>query len=301
MTRIQPIFVAIAVFFCSACVQEFDDPSQSILKKTEIIAITLNPPYATPGDTVTATVHVADSRGRQDTLAAIWNVDQSTPQEMPIGQSISFVVPALPSSAFSEEGVAPVFISVLVATNPAITAADLIKSAQSSETNDNIITGIRTLAVGLGVSTGIPANENPGIHHITVGPAGMTNRQVTFATSTSENFIGDRPEALSRHFTVIEDTEILFTVEATPHFPNTELLYQWFATGGDFKARRDAVEPWIAPQYTVPNRENNLESKSLNARRDPNLHTIWLLVRDDSEAHHLGLTLAEFYVRVLQK
>ena len=297
MTAKHIITAALIALMSIGCTAEFDDPTQAEVKKTEIIAITLDPPEAAPGDTVTASVHVADQLGNRNDLQAFWLLDATASMETMLGQTITFVVPELSDDAYDDTGTAALPVSVAVAKNAEaiddLSAADFDHILESN----NILFGTRTLAV----SKRSQQTANPTVHSLSLNLPDGQQSSVTMSVSTSDTFGEQQQAAMVSPIQIFEDAEVEFHIDASPAIPSNQLRYQWISTAGDFKARRAATEPWIAPEYIVPADDININPSLPDVRQDPNLYPIWILVRDDGNPWQLGLTLVEFYVRVMPR
>lgn len=286
------ILLCLITVFFTACSEEFDDPTMSILKKTEIICITLDPPEAMPGDIVTARVLVADETGLRDDLATVWATETNTPQSELNGQSVSFIVPEIPESAYNQDGFAPLMVSVAVAKTSLQSIEQLTRNANQLMEKDEILFGIRTLTISKRTDT----NANPEIIFITSGEENIQVTRPTIARFNSLSFDTERSTAMENPLRVTENEEMFFQAHANAHSDSTDLLYQWICTGGDFKGRRKKLEPWIAPKYKTPT-----VSQGPDTPYSPNLYPVWVIVRDDGLPHELGQSVAMFYVQIEKK
>ncbi|MBN2524953.1 MAG: hypothetical protein JXR76_01080 [Deltaproteobacteria bacterium] len=298
MKRINTSLIIALLPLVIACFEEFDDPTQAVLKKTEIIGITLNPPEASPGDTVTATVHVADGLGKRPALSAIWMTDGTDSLIPLLGQTVQFVVPSIPDDAYNEHGMAAYMISVAVAKdNRLLENLGGIDDIDAILNSNDVLFGMRTLTVSR--TPNAPRTNNPTLSRLALHRADDTIVDIIAAVSTAPDFEAQRQIAMASPLTITEDEEVHFQAVSSAALPGNTLRYQWISTAGDFKSRREAIEPWIAPEYKEYTGGAPADPLNLQARKDPNIHPVFLLIRDDGEPWHLGLTIAEFYVRVV--
>jgi len=99
-------------------------------------------------------------------------------------------------------------------------------------------------------------------------------------------------------------TSIHFLAEVQDDNDSGDLRFQWISNGGDFSSHRLSNEPWKVPEYTSTYADGETDETDVvsdgNYRIDPNLYTIWLVVRDNgTNSHSLGQAWAEFFVRVV--
>ena len=291
------LVLAATIFVALACFEEFDDPTQSIIKKTEIIAITLDPPEASPGDTVTARVHVADHLGSIRTLPTFWLLETPTAQDAKVGGRITFEVPELPEESYDENGKAAFPVSVAVAQNASALSALSSVDIDSVLESEDVLFGLRTLTV----SKSAVQNSSPHVGRLMLNAEEGNRTVITAAISTDADLDDALSQARKDAISIREEEEVEFQILAQPGIGGNDLLFQWISTAGDFKARRAAIEPWIAPEYVEPNPGFELDTANPKVREDPNLYSIWVIVRDDGEPWHLGQTVVTFFVRVVPK
>ena len=101
-----------------------------------------------------------------------------------------------------------------------------------------------------------------------------------------------------------EGEEVVFAVDLEDDSnPDEALRYQWISTGGDFAGLRERVQTFEAPEYRElePGDVDRSGMEGVDPRLDPNLHPVWMIVRDNGDPGRLGQSWAELYVRVVPK
>lgn len=274
-----------------ACGPKFDDPIMSELKKPEIISIILNPPMGEAGDIVQGRLVFADGKGPLPNRDAVWMVgadesDSNSAMPGPAGQVVEFEVPDLPEDAFNKDGLA--YVSVMVA----------MLDKQGAVNEDQM--GMRTLTV---TNKKNQNWSNPKVEAISGGKnkdPDPSDKNLVFAWSGDPNFDEERQAAADNPFEIEEGKKVYFDI-GTDVEVDRAYIYQWISTGGSFEGFREQRQPYVAPEYIEPVAPlEDLEgNENVNVRKDPNLHPVWAIVRDDWDAPVPGQSIAEFYVRII--
>ncbi|RJO64409.1 MAG: hypothetical protein C4523_18265 [Myxococcales bacterium] len=309
--------VLLAFFF--GCGEEFEDKSQSLLMKAEILSVVLEPPEAEPGETVRASFLVSDQYGVLDAPLNLWvpaadsavkgevNPERGKdslaveddlkrygldPEDL-LSPVLVFTLPKDDQYQLNEAGQSPHKISLFVAVDEDATDPDALKQ----DLFGYVARGVLRLAYRtLIVSRRENRNHNPIIDSISVsGPDGAA-REMKLVRHSDADLSAARLEAAADPFVTPAETEL--TISAKAHDPEQkaeELRYQWISTGGDFQGRRKMEQPFSAPEYDEGAGDGETNP---DGRKDPNLHPVWLIVRDNGADDTLGQAWAEFYVRV---
>ncbi len=313
-----------------ACDPEFEDDMQSELMKPELLSIVLEPPEAAPGDLVRASFLYADERGVIPDPTVVWMPlgsgdgaeDASDDQVLGLlatmglapddllAPSLAFTLPREEAFVFDEDGIAESAIAVSVAGAEPRDEFDsplaMPAAAETFLTRDDVQPGLRTLVV----STRETRNQNPLVDSLTVSlaDAGDDAARVplSFLRHDDQELALARGAAADTPFVIEEGSELVFHAgvldDGEPEEASEALRYQWISTGNDFDGFRQADEAWTAPSYREPGEGETDQSGGVgvDVRSDPNLHPVWLIVRDNGIRGQLGQSWAEFYVRVVQ-
>jgi hypothetical protein len=115
---------------------------------------------------------------------------------------------------------------------------------------------------------------------------------------------GVRQQAADHPLELEEKQTVFFSAQVEDDDPIKQAIrYQWISTGGDFSGLRERVQKWEAPAFQEPDAEENEQDQrggqGVDARTDPNLYPVWVIVRDSGISGQLGQSWAEFYVRVI--
>jgi hypothetical protein len=161
--------------------------------------------------------------------------------------------------------------------------------------------GMRTLVI----SDRDDKNRNPRVTGISWGQdADAQPDPVRMLASFDANLAVLRQQAAAEPMEVEQKQTVHFKVQVEDDDPIEEAIrFQWISTGGDFEGLREQVQKWECPEYQEPDADKGEADQrgqdDADPRTDPNLHPIWVIVRDSGIAGQLGQSWAEFYVRVL--
>ncbi len=296
------------------CAPEFDDPTMAVLKKPEILSVVLSPPEAVPGQTVRATFLMADDRGVIEDNANVWMPMGASDEDMgaalaEMGLSLEslgeaefeFKVPPASSFSFDADGLSGQMVSLFAATgntpDPETPVGQLLGSLEDLVESGDFKTAFRTLVV----SERSNRNQNPVIWSIKAGDEDAQNTHVTVVQSDDLDIAAARQLAADSPLVVKEGESIFFAVDVEDDSNDAiSLRYQWISTGGDFAGLREKVQEFETPEYKdlESGDEDQTGLENVNPRVDPNLHPVWLVVRDNGISGSLGQSWVEFYVRV---
>lgn len=313
------------------CGPGFEDDTQSILKKAEILSIILDPPEASPGDTVKISFLAADEKGALSNNFNLWlpmdaansdDSDDSTASDLEslaamsaesgltfedlLSPIIEYTVPSKEGYAYNEDGFAAQMLSLFIEVKSIEVdendQAALFSKIQGYVETGEIKTGIRTLLV----SERNEKNRNPEI--VNIGARLEDENSVTslsLVRHDDEDIPSLRRAIATEPFVANGGAELEFVSEVEDDGDlENELRFQWISTGGDFQGRRLQTQPWQAPEYVKPNPDEDEEDltgkEEVDPRQDPNLHPVWLIVRDIGADNQSGQAWAEFYVRVVE-
>lgn len=314
----------------AGCGPEFDDETKALLKKPELLSIVLDPPEAGPGQTVRASFLMADSKGALEPELQLWlPVDLSTAASSGMDQGLAslqqaiqqlaikppqltdseltFTVKGAGAYAFNAAGLARQPLSLLVQTGPLPatirTPDDLLADLQRLIAARAVKLATRTLLV----STRADKSANPKITAISgvvyARRAADKRRPLTVARHDAADLAAARQAAADDPWVVASETEVLLTVtRPAGEVPEAQIGYQWISTGGDFDGRREREQRWVAPAYVEPGagEQDQTAQARVNPRTDPNLHPVWLILRDSGDAR-LGQAWFELYVRIVPR
>ncbi len=316
-TKIAYILLAATAALTLACEVDFEDGSMALLKKPEILSVVLDPPEAAPGEAVTASFLIADDRGVIEGRANLWmpmggeSADAAamveTLETMGLtiddlaAPALGFQVPPKEMFGFDENGFSSLPLSVAAAQTegpaeetPAIALLDGL--------DGHLASGAMKLAIrNLVVSERAEPNENPHVVSVHSGTKEKQENALTIVRSDDDDIAATRQAAKDNPLVLPAGSAIWFNV-AVEDDGNVEeaVRYQWISTGGDFEGYRERVQKWETPKY------NDLQAgdvdqtglENVDPRTDPNLHPVWLIVRDDLAQNQRGQSWAEFYVRI---
>lgn len=320
----------------AACGPSFDDETASLVRKPMVLSVVLDPPEAAPGESVTATVLMADARGPLSPVMQMWamippeqssyasfgvsggeiqgsNDEESTDEgssalpegEIGFGPVFPFVVPDAARFTYDAEGLAPLQISFAAALD-AIDPA-LLQSEDPAALLQELIgagkarAALRTLIV----SQRTERNRNPRVTSLSVS-IGKTGERTDLSFLTSEDpdpaarRDSIRSQAFVYRFRKGERLYFHVTVEDDGENPDTSLQYQWISLGGNFEYMRKSDQPWIPPRYIGPDEHPKGVPDEALERPDVNLYPVWLVVRDSGVPGQLGQGFAEFYVKIIE-
>jgi hypothetical protein len=310
-----------------ACNDAFDDSDMSELKKPELISVVLDPPEASPGDRVRATYLFADQRGvlvdreviwipfftladqggrrRTTTGDAMLDPDQDLDTLMQPVFTLAVGEPSL--YVFDRNGFAEHTVGLIafISDIPQFDSPHDIVFDELDQLLDSEDTklGIRTLVV----SNRTTKNQNPRVVEIRWGlNSTIQSEPIEIVRNGDLDLAVSRQRSADEAIEVDEKQALFFNVQIEDDDPIQETIrYQWIATGGDFDAYREQIQPWTAPSYREPDPEQGEQDQraqiNVEPRIDPNLHTVWVIVRDNGIYGQLGQCWAEFYVRILPK
>ena len=288
------------------CGVEFDDEHQYLLKKAELLSITLDPPAVGPAETSRASLLLADAEGEKapgfvawfagDPMSLMAGESSEALVSLKLGTSVEFEAPAEKDCVFDDEGNAtlPLGLLVQIGELPAdVKTPEEIMEALPRLLDDGVVKlASRTLQIRKG---GAPQAVNPRVAGISVEledeAQGAARPQVALVHHDDADIAAARHEAKAKAISVIAEERVHLHVAAAPPSDLDKLRLQWVATGGDLKGRRLARQPWVAPKYKEPKA----------GEPDPNVYTLWLIARDDPETEKLGQSWFEFYLRVTPK
>ena len=320
-TTVVSLIVAFNVaLFAVGCEEEFDDETMALLKKPEVLSVVLDPPEAAPGETVTATFLIADGKGVRNEMTTLWMpllpeavyADPAAMNEVMTqmglldpnamtGATFEFTVPDAKYFSFDESGKSGLPIMFSTAISGAI-SADLSIDELANAMEQAVVDGaakqvMRTLVV----SNGDSLNDNPEVISLFV-QRGDSLQPIHFAAVSDADLESRRQNAANNPVVVVEGAEVNFLVNVSDDGDvAADIRYQWISTGGDFGGIRAQLQPFEAPEYKAlsAGEMDFTNQTNVNPRLDPNLHTVWIIVRDNEVAGQLGQTFAEFYVRVV--
>ncbi|MCP4676832.1 MAG: hypothetical protein GY854_15225 [Deltaproteobacteria bacterium] len=296
------------------CAPEFDDPTMAVVKKPEILSVVLSPPEAVPGQTVRATFLMADDRGVIEDNANVWMPMGASDEDMEaslakmeidlesLGEAeFEFKVPPASSFTFDEDGLSGQMVSLFAATgntpSPETPIEQLLGSLESLVESGDVKTALRTLVV----SERSNRNQNPLILDVTAGDEETQDTPVSTVRSDDRDIPATRQSAADNPLVVKENESIFFAVDVEDDSNDAiSLRYQWISTGGDFAGLRRKVQEFKAPEFQEleSGDEDQTDLENVNPRVDPNLHPVWLVIRDNGISGGLGQSWVEFYVRV---
>ncbi len=326
----------------SACGPTFDDDSKNILKKPEILAVTLDPPEAAPGDTVRASFLAADQFGAISKpvedgtgLLQVWMLSEpgasafasaaadngsvgssgeengdTSETQAPVMENIGilpdydFTVYDSAEYTFNQDGLAPQLLSLIFFPR-GVDPAALQNENAYGEIQKMIESGLAQMTLRtLVVSNRSTQNRNPRITAASAGINESAMQELVFLSSASPEDI-----AKARNKAAASPYEIKYAKNLRLHLsitveddgdPEDELLYQWISNAGEFRELPTEERDWIVPEYVEPAGEFSDQSgqEVVDPRSDPNLHPIWVIVRDNGVENQLGQSWVEFYVRV---
>lgn len=337
--RTTPILMAaMLAVLLMACGMQFEDESQSLLMKPELLSVVFDPPEAAPGDRVTASFLLADGRGVLEPNSNIWMPDEIDMMAPGVADGdedakdvagalmdieavnaeleaydldliqlvlprIVFTVPDDGRYDYDDSGLATQMFSLIVdvadqSIPPEQMFADLMDYVGSGE----VKMALRSLVV----SEREEQNLNPRIISIRAraGEEGA-GTDLSIIRHDTEDLPASRLISAQDPFVVGAGSEWTFIVEVADEGDLEEVLrYQWASTGGDFQGRRKQEQPWTAPAFKELESGDVDQSKqkdpaAFDPRLDPNLHAAWLILRDNGGDDSLGQAWAEFYLRVI--
>ncbi len=310
------LLFSVVIFGCGP---EFDDPTMAVLKKPEILSIVLEPPEAAPGETVSAAFLMADEKGVIEGNASMWlpmGASEMSETEMTIvlegmglnleslrEANLEFTVPSKSRFAFDEEGLSGQMLSLFAAKGdtPGLdaTAEEFMNSLNVLMESGEVKTALRTLVV----SERVVKNQNPSILSIIKTDSEAGDTPVTLVQSDSQDIAVARRLARDNPLIVTRKQNLVFDVEVEDDGKEENLRYQWISTGGDFAGLRKKVQKFKASDYRELEKGDQDQSgqENVNPRIDPNLHPVWLVVRDNGIPGALGQAWAEFYIRVIEE
>lgn len=266
----------------------FDDSTQSILKKPEILSVVLDPPEVAPGGSVRASFLAIDEYGPLELPMQLWmlidSIDTLRPASgdaeegpLPDGAQLDpesmgffpvFDFRARPQEhyRFDKNQQAAQLVTLVAAFTPL--DIDALMGDESGAAlgelleNRDIALALRTLVV----STSDTPNRNPEIGIITarVGETGSP-QPLVLVRSDSETIARDRLNAALNPYVYsvcVSKATRIPPVETCPkeklYFnisdiqddgPDSALRVQWVSIAGDFEGRRDRDQRWNIPCY----------------------------------------------------
>ncbi len=299
------------------------DENQSQLKKPELISMIMIPPEAGPGELVTATFLFADEKGIIEDFTSIWlpgSMDKSSSEEENTNSANSFFEDLAKQGLtpddlinfeftfrtrdksyyeFNEEGLALESLMLVIPKEPTNIEDMTLEGLEALLTPEKSVLGMRSLIIS--TRSGEDKNKNPEINKLTYKEdENSIENNLVMATSYDNNILTSRQIAADNPVTIKEMQEVILTVHLEKDENEDEILYQWISTGGDFKELRNKEQPFIAPLYREPgeSEEDQTGQENVKARKDPNLHPVWLIVRDNGIENQQGQSWFEFYVRI---
>ena len=231
--------------------------------------------------------------------------DANAPDMANIGIMPSFNFETYSSSeyTFNEDGLSPQLLTLLFFPQ-GVDPAGLKSENLSSDIQKMIESGQAQLALRtLVVSARSDKNRNPRITGATVAVGDTTPAEIVFLGSNSENITTARALAAANPFEVKYRKNLRLHIDITVEDegdPEDTLLYQWISNGGEFRGLPTEERDWLAPEYIEPGEGFSDQSgqETVDPRTDPNLHPIWIIVRDNGVDNQFGQSWVEFYVRV---
>ena len=264
-----------------------------------------------------------DAGGEEDTGGDVEGETMDFDSEtMGFFPSFTFTVPGADHYSFNTNDMAPQLLTLLVAVeemdfdpNAPETLPDDMNEIFADE---RFRSALRTLVV----STREKKNRNPRIAGLfaRIGRGGR-KREVTFVASHHDDIPAGRRlaaadpivyEVCNREENFIEPDEycgaceIYFTIEPEDDGNiNEEIRPQWISNGGDFAGHRDLDQKFFPPCYktNAPEPKKDEDGRVIHDPRanNPNLYTIWLILRDNGGDNQLGQSWAEFYLLIRLK
>ncbi len=323
--RALSVLLALLALFAAACGADFEDGAMAELKKPELLSIVLEPPEAAPGEGVTASFLLADQHGPIEEAAQIWLpsfdlADQGGRRRTNTGSAVfdpemaldelmlpelSLVVGEGADYQFDEQGFAGHVLGLLAfvgeAPDPETIAGMDPDDLDALLDSEQVKLGIRNLVV----SEREERNRNPRVTGIDWGSdEEERSGRAELVTSSDDDPVGTRQQAADHPIEMEEKQGLYFEVAVEDDDPIEQaILYQWISTGGDFGGTRERIQQWEAPAYREPDSEagerDQRGEQGVDARSDPNLHPVWVIVRDSGISGRLGQSWAELYVRVI--
>lgn len=306
------------LFTCNA---DFKDSSMSLLKKPEILSIVIEPPEAAPGESVKASFLVADQYGVIDDAMVLWlpdiefnsrlvgrrsNMKTSVTKLSELDEEVKQPIAQIKLDdatryEYDQEGFANHYIG-LMAFMDEKDVLDMDINNMEENLNallwrDGAIMAIRTLMV----SNRKEQNRNPRVAEIFWGKNESKQKDsVSLVRSSIENIDVIRMEAMARPVEIIQKEKLYFRIQVEDDDPvKAAIRYQWIATGGDFGEVRRKIQPWEAPEYIDGQPQLPDPKQNIPKNNDPNLYTLWVILRDNGIRNRTGQGWAEFYVRIL--
>jgi len=295
------IAMLVACTTLAGCQPKFDDEKQSLLEKPELLALVVEPPEAAPGETVRLSFLFADAAGVVADPRAFWlpgglpipadlealATQFSVTQADLLASSVTLTLPPERDYAYNEEGRATLTVALLVARGQ--DAPFFPADAEEALEDGRARPAVRTLVV----SKNDVRNQNPAIQSVTLRRADGTEVALSLVTSADADPVAGRAALAASAPTLASEEEVTLVVGAEDDGPEVMLRPQWIATGGDFQNRRMMEQPWTAPTWEDP-----AATPTRPGTSDPNLHSVWLVLRDNGDATSLGQAWAETAVRV---
>ncbi|MCP4602462.1 MAG: hypothetical protein GY847_18430 [Proteobacteria bacterium] len=316
-SKIAHTLLAATALLAMACGVDFEDGSMASLKKPEILSVVLSPPEAAPGEQVSASFLIADDKGVIEGKASLWMpIGEEPMDEAAMDEALSamnltiddlaaptleLTVPPADMFGFDEQGFSGLPLSVAAAhgDGPAsdAPATELLADLEQHVESGKMKMATRTLIV----SERNERNENPHVLSVHSGTEESQKTELTIVRSDDDDIAAARQAAADNPLVLSAESETWFRVEVEDDGEVEETVrYQWISTGGDFFGLRERVQEWEVPEYKSlsGNEQDQTGLENVDPRTDPNLHPVWLIVRDDMAENQLGQTWAEFYIRV---
>jgi len=231
--------------------------------------------------------------------------DAAMPDMQNIGIMPVFSFDTYPGSdyTFNQAGLAPQLLTLIFfpqGVDPAeLQTEDIADKIQEMMDSGQAQLALRTLVV----SNRSDTNRNPRITAASAAIKDAVPQDLTFLTNDSDNIPAARAEAAANPFEVKYEKNLrlhfTITVEDEGDLEDA-LLYQWISNAGEFKQLPTAERDLIVPEYIEPigDFSDQSELDSVDPRTDPNLHAVWVIVRDNGVENQLGQSWIEFYIRV---
>ena len=257
---------------------------------------------------------MADDKGVLTQIPPLWSLTASESGESAESQTEDAVLaPVFEFQAargekdlVDTEGFSTQTISLMVWTDlEALESGDLPDLSTLATDMESLIRkgslrmGMRTLMV----NEREPRNQNPHVVSLVLRTESGTETELETLTPFEENAQAKRVELATNAPEVPEKSTVTFSVVLEDDGLPEDLRVQWIATGGDFGGTRELSQEWKTEEAAIPDEaagEKDLRgAESVDPRLDPNLHSIFLIVRDTGTEGNSGQTYVEFYVRVV--
>ncbi len=301
--RLVALAILILFGLLTGCMETFDDDTMSLVKKPEILAVVLDPPEAAPGEAVRTCALVVDGQGVVTESPILWTVGDS---EGDLTDTFEFTAQRGTEDLVDEEGFSSQMLSLMVILDPAAMGEmDLMDVEQAGAAlqrlvrEDAVRVGMRTLLVNERESR----NRNPEITSLILERDNGEQVELETLSPFEDDAMQKRLELAARAPEIPAQNTVHFLAELEDDGRAEDLLVQWIGTGGDFGARRETEQEWSSGKVKEADEsldEQDLRGEELvDARLDPNLHSLFLIVRDTGADGNNGQSYVEFFVRVV--